>query len=267
MKINDLLHGSISNTQLENLKNWFEKYTHSFQDHDSEIQHNLHIKILHTKRVCNEILYLGNELNLNPTAMHLAELIALLHDVGRFEQYSIYKTFKDSKSKDHALLGLEVIKNNNLLNNINKDLRDIVISAITYHNRIAIPSTEKDPHLFFEKLIRDADKLDIWKVVLDYYYRKEPDKNNAIELGFPDTPGVSNRVIDALKHQRIVHIDHVQNLNDFKLLQMGWIFDINFEATKRLIKERDYLKKLRDVLPASADIDSVYKKMLLHIST
>ena len=45
------------------------------------------------------------------------------------------------------------------------------------------------------------------------------------------------------------------------------IFDINFDASKRLIKERDYLKKLRDVLPVSADIDSVYKKMLLHIST
>ena len=267
MNVNDLINGSISIAQVESLKIWFEQYTHSFQDHESEIQHNLNIKILHTKRVCKEILYLGKESNLNTTALRLAEIIALLHDVGRFEQYSIYKTFKDSKSQDHALLGLEVIKKHHLLDNMTPDLRNIIINAITYHNQIAIPATQKDPDLFFEKLIRDADKLDIWKVVLDYYYRKGTDKNNAIELGFPDTPGISELVMDALNHQHIVHIDHVQNLNDFKLLQMGWIYDIYFDATKRRIQERAYLQKLRAVLPVSEDIDIIYKKMLIHLNT
>jgi hypothetical protein len=267
MNINDLIQGSIDIAQVKNLKDWFEHYTHSFQDNDPEIQHNLHIKILHTERVCKEILYLGKELNLSTTALHIAELIALLHDVGRFDQYSRYKTFKDSKSQDHALLGLNVVKKHHLLDDIDPDLRDIIIKAITYHNQIAIPVTEKDPHLFFEKLIRDADKLDIWKVVLDYYYRKGPDKNNAIELGFPDTPGISDLVMDALMHQRIVHIDHIQNLNDFKLLQMAWVYDINFDTTKRLIQERAYLKKLRSVLPVSDDIDTVYTKMLVYLNT
>ncbi len=145
---------------------------------ENEIQKNLNIKISHTERVCTEILYLGRQLHFDANALRLAEIIALLHDIGRFEQYSIYKTFKDSESKDHALLGLDVIKNNKLLDDLDENPRSIIINAIKYHNRISIPPTEKDPHLLFEKLIRDADKLDIWKVVIDYYYRSGSEKKH-----------------------------------------------------------------------------------------
>jgi len=262
MGTNKLIHGSVSTEQVSVLKKWFKQYVNSFQDREIEIQKNLNIKISHTERVCTEILYLGRQLHFDANALRLAEIIALLHDIGRFEQYSIYKTFKDSESKDHALLGLNVIKNNKLLDDLDEIPRSIIINAIKYHNRISIPPTEKDPHLLFEKLIRDADKLDIWKVVLDYYYRSGSEKNTAIELNYPDTPGVSELVMDDLSHQRIVHIKHVNNLNDFKLLQMAWIYDINFEESKKQIKERNYLKKIRAVLPISKEIDTVYNKML-----
>ena len=40
--------------------------------------------------------------------VQLAEIMGLFHDVGRFRQYSIYKTFNDAQSEDHADLGLKV---------------------------------------------------------------------------------------------------------------------------------------------------------------
>ena len=36
-------------------------------------------------------------------------LIGLLHDIARFEQYTKYKTFRDSISIDHGDLGVEIL--------------------------------------------------------------------------------------------------------------------------------------------------------------
>ena len=44
--------------------------------------------------------------------MRIAEAVALLHDVGRFEQYKRYGTFNDRKSVNHAALGVEIMKKN-----------------------------------------------------------------------------------------------------------------------------------------------------------
>ena len=105
---------------------------------------------------------------------------------------------------------------------------------------------------FCTRLLRDADKLDIWKVVIDYYYDGNGDRNDAISLGFPDTPGISEGVYHDLMHRHIVDIQHLHNLNDFKLLQIGWIYDINFVPALHAVRERRYLEQIRTTLPALA---------------
>ncbi len=64
----------------------------------------------HTRRVCEEILALGRQLELPRTDFLLAEAAALLHDVGRFRQLKKYGTFVDQHSVNHARLGLMVIR-------------------------------------------------------------------------------------------------------------------------------------------------------------
>jgi HD-GYP domain-containing protein (c-di-GMP phosphodiesterase class II) len=63
---------------------WFRIYVESFYTEDPEIQQNIRLKEEHTLRVCNEILRLGKALNLNGTALRLAETIALIHDIWHF---------------------------------------------------------------------------------------------------------------------------------------------------------------------------------------
>jgi len=53
----------------------------------------------------------------------------------------------------------------------------------------------------------------------------------------------------------------VKNLNDFKLLQIGWIFDINFDITMQTIKSRRYLEMIRDVLPKSEKIQIIFENI------
>jgi len=249
----------VSGENLTELKDWFEKYVLSFYYNDPELQQNIELKRDHTLRVCEEMVALGKQVGLYDDALRLAEIIALLHDIGRFEQYDRYRTFSDKKSENHAELGMAVIKKHGILDPFDNAVKDLILKSVQYHNRPSLPADEPAICLFYVRLLRDADKLDIWKVVTDYYYRKDRKRNGTIELDLPDTPGFSDEVYQDMLHKRIVDIKHVRNLNDFKLLQIGWIFDINFQPTMDRIKERRYLELIRDVLPASEKTDRVFE--------
>ena len=54
-------------------------------------------------------------------------------------------------------------------------------------------------------------------------------------------------------------MENVRTLTDFKLLQIGWVFDINFQPTLECVKDRHYLQMIRRVLPASEKIDTIFK--------
>ncbi|MFO7889923.1 MAG: HD domain-containing protein [bacterium] len=249
---------TINKNITQDIKNWFCNYVQSFKHGDKKFQENIILKEKHTMRVCKEILLIGKQLALTDNELRLAKIMALLHDAGRFEQYARYNTFVDLQSEDHAKLGVEILKKYDVLNAFDTFTKDLILRTIAYHNRAAIPENETDSCLFFSKLLRDADKLDIWKVVTDYYHRKDGSRNGAIELGLPDTPGISDKVYQDLMHKKIVDAHHINNLNDFKLLQIGWIFDINFTPTFQCIKKRCYLEMIRKVLPKSDKVQNIF---------
>jgi hypothetical protein len=58
--------------------------------------------------------------------------------------------------------------------------------------------------------------------------------------------------------KKIVKTEYLKTLNDFKLLQMGWVFDVNFSRTFQLIHERHYIEMIRDALPRSKKISEIY---------
>ena len=248
----------ISRENLVEIKNWFTDYVDAFKKGNPEIQENIILKEDHTRRVCKEILELGKSLGLTEEELNLAEIIALLHDVGRFEQYARYRTFKDSKSENHAELAVKIIEEKEILKHLCNDTQDLIIYSIRYHNFPTLPEGERENLLFYSKLLRDADKLDIWKVVTDYYSRQDGKRNTALELELPDSPGFSEEVAHDLKNKNSVLMKYVRNLNDFKLLQAGWVFDINFEPSLETVKQRRYLEKIREALPESTEIDEIF---------
>lgn len=256
---------NINKQIVEDSGRWFEGYVQAFKSDDADLRQNVELKEEHTKRVCEEILYIGKKLGLSGKNLYLAEIMALFHDIGRFEQYKDYRTFSDQKSANHAELGVKVLRENGVLNKFDKPTQNLILKAILYHNRAVLPSKETKLCLFFSKLLRDADKLDIWRVVIDYYYRKNRKRSNAIELGLPNTPGISDDVYKDLMEKRIVNFKHLKNLNDFKLLQVGWIYDINFKPTFQRIKERDYLKMIYNVLPESQKIKGIFDMAQLYL--
>jgi putative nucleotidyltransferase with HDIG domain len=243
---------------IDDLKKWFTTYVQTFASKDIDVQQNIKLKEEHTKRVCAEILHLGHQLGLNASELRLAELSALLHDIGRFEQYAKYGTFLDGKSVNHAQLGVKIIQGKEILSQLDNSVRDLVLRIIAYHNRAVLPPDENATCLFFSRLLRDADKLDIWRVVTDYYRQKDQKNNSAIELGLPDTPVLSDAVVKDLLAGRIVDIKHLKNLNDFKLLQVGWVYDLNFTPSFQRLNDKGYLDMIRAVLPKTEDVEKIF---------
>ncbi len=252
---------------LASLKTWFKEYVKAFDSDDPVDQRNIDIKVEHSYRVGDAVRDIGQSAGLNATELKLAEAAALFHDVGRFEQYKRYKTFSDHRSVNHAELGVRILEENRVLRNIPEPGRNILLHAVSNHNRLAIPEGESETNRFFSSLVRDADKLDIWRVVCEHY--RSGNDGNGVSLGLPDTPGVSLTVYNDLMEHKMVLMSHLRNVNDFKLLQIGWVYDVTFPKTLELLSQRRYLEILRETLPSCREVDRLYSEAVsfMHLRT
>ena len=234
---------------LNALKAWFTGYCDSFSTSLDEDRKNFDVKRKHTDDVCTNMLLIAQDLELDDQRSMIAETVALFHDVGRFPQYQQYKTFQDSISVNHAALGAKVLIENATLSSLPKAEQDLIVRAVTLHNVLAIPGELDQDLLQLVKMIRDADKLDIWRVFLEYYAQPEKDKPTAVGLGLPDIPEHSPEVLTQLHRHKLVLLSSLKTLTDFKLLQLAWIFDLNFTASFKIVAQRNYIDRFALTLP------------------
>jgi len=184
----------------------------------------------------------------------LAQVVALLHDVGRFEQYRQFRTFKDSISVNHAELGAQILEDYEVLAPFYPRERSVIAHAVELHNVYAVPAKTPADVKFMLNIVRDADKLDIWRVFFEYFNQPEDMRASAAGLGLPDRPECSPEVLDRLAQQKMVRLSSVKTLNDFKLMQLSWIYDLNFATSFRLLFERDDINNLVATLPEDEDL-------------
>ncbi len=251
---------------IQRLNRWFAEFVKDFLARHSATGNAaasaeraaLLLKAQHTGRVRAEIRALGRDLALDPGELRFADATALLHDVGRFAQFTRYGTFADNRSVNHAELGVEILQAGAVLAELPAVERDLILQVVLYHNRIRVPTEASDNCRFYTNMLRDADKLDIWRVVTTHYADPDGQHNGAIELDLPDTPGYDSQIGRDLLAGRVADVTNLHNLNDFKLAQAGWIYDINFRATFARIKQRGILERLRTALPSAPGIDSIF---------
>ncbi len=251
----------MNSNELLSFHSWFHSHVKSYYSEDNYIQANIRLKEEHTHRVCKNILVIGKDLKLNENQLRLAETIALFHDIGRFEQFKRYRTFNDRFSENHAKLSVKILKQTKLLAEVSGKEQTIIYKSIEYHNVYKLPADGSD-WLFYAELLRDADKLDILFVVTDYYEKRDFSQNPAIELELPNKSGYSSQIIDDIMSCRCADNSHMHTLNDMKILQLSWIFSINFLPTYRYIQEYGYIDKIIACLPDTEEI----KKVQRHIN-
>ncbi|OGW25877.1 MAG: HD family phosphohydrolase [Nitrospirae bacterium GWC2_42_7] len=247
----------MTNEDLIDLKKWFSDYCGFFYTSDKEDQRNISLKELHTFNVLENITRIAEEEQLSRNSILLAGATALFHDVGRFSQYAKYKTFRDSISVNHGKLGAEILVEKNVLKSLPLTEQELIVNAVKFHNAFSVPALQEPDALLLIKLIRDADKLDIYRVFTEYFETKEEDRPSAVSLGLPDLPEYSKEIISCLFEKKLATLSSLKSLNDFKLMQLSWIFDLNFRTSFRLLLERDYINKIFATLPKTDEIVKV----------
>ena len=114
---------------------------------DAQIVDGIILKEKHTWKVVKNCENLAKHLNLNEHDSLLAKMIGLFHDVGRFYQFTVYRTFNDALSENHAKLGLKVIKDLPFMTKLDKEDLATLKFAIGNHNAKEIAPTENQRHL------------------------------------------------------------------------------------------------------------------------
>jgi HD superfamily phosphohydrolase YqeK len=236
------------------LKEWFGGFCRAYYSEVHGEQMNIVLKEKHSRNVAENAFLIARAESFDDNGLLLAETAGLLHDVGRFPQYAKYKTFKDADSINHGKLGAATLKEDGILDCIEEKERDLIIEAVRFHNVFAVPAAKDENATQFIRLVRDADKLDIWRVFCDYYEGGEESGADAVPLGLPDLPEYSRGALDSIMRKEIVRLGCMKTLSDLKLLQLSWVFDINFKASFRLASDRGSIQRLAAALPQTEDI-------------
>ncbi|MFA5553903.1 MAG: HD domain-containing protein [Phycisphaerae bacterium] len=253
--------------QLKKIEAWFDSYVAGFYcDGDDFLNSNIELKEKHSRLVRDDILWLADRLKLTENQKNIAAAIGLLHDVGRFSQFRDYRTYRDTNSLNHSLLGRDVLRKENVLAGLDSEEINYIETAVAHHGDKEIPAGLEGDTLLYCQLIRDADKIDIYRVVLDYYksYLANPESFK-LELELPDEPTCSEEIIRDLLAEKRISYDILKSFNDIKLLMLSWVYDVNFAPTFERIKQQKFLEKVIDFLPQTEDITRVRKHILDYV--
>lgn len=237
-----------------------------FLDYTAEFSHvpdaaPLRLKVEHTFRVMEharritETLYrdsgVPDERKKDGEACRAAVLAALYHDCGRFPQFARFRTFLDAKSVNHALLSFQVMRDRHFLQEENAAVRGLAQCAVLLHNRYALPPLLEKRARFVTDIVRDSDKLDIFRIMAGYLDGALPEKD-AVLLHVQDDPrGWTSEVAEDVLCGRVAKYTDLHYVNDFRLLLGTWMWELRFACTRRTLAESGLVETVLAPLPKS----------------
>lgn len=220
----------------------FQEYLENYDLTDGKVK----LKIRHTYEVVKKSEYISKGLGLDNENIELAKLIGLLHDIGRFEQKKQMQNFLDNKRFDHADYGVKLLFQENLIRKFLKDdsYDNIIKKAIYNHNKYKIEEGLEKQELLHSKIIRDADKLDNFRV------KEVEDLENIFLSKYnPETISyetISSKVYDDFINHHSIMLADRKTLIDFWICTIAFIFDLNYDISLQYIKDNNYINKLID---------------------
>jgi len=186
---------------------------------------------------------------LTPEEARIAAAVALLHDVGRFPQYRRWQTFRDSDSDNHARLGIEVIREQGTLNGLPEAERLLIEEAV----RFPQPAGAAAPFHIAYCAVHPPDPRCRQAGYLACVPGLLPPAGGAAPLGgdprFSRPVRVTPACVRELAAGRVIRLEDVRVLNDFKLLQISWVYDLNFRSSYRLLQQRGHIAALAATIP------------------
>ncbi len=206
------------------------------------------LKVEHTFRVLEHARAICQGEGFAAPLTRACLLAALYHDLARFAQYRTWHTFKDADSCNHGELGAALVEEYQVLS-CEPLVRTAVTRAVALHNAFALPE-----HLPYDvakvtEVVRDADKLDILRVMDEHLSRPGP-YSPTVVLSLPDDPDLfSQTVLDCALTGRVASYTDLASVNDFRLLLGTWIFSLSFATSRQRLAEAGHARRLLGQLP------------------
>ena len=213
----------------------------------------INVKFYHSKRVALISKRLAQKLNFNYHDVLLATQIGLLHDIGRFYEYTRYG-FYDHKNFDHGALGVKILKKDNFIRkfNVNPADDEVLFNAIMNHDKYSIDKKWADNK--FCKLIRDTDKIDIlYQIAI-----KKIRFNN-------DNMTISPKVYNAFMNEKPVKYKDINSYADKVLNILGYIYDINYDESLKYIVDNNYLDRIYQSLLNKESFKRYFNEVYIYI--
>ena len=218
---------------LEKANKFYKEYIKNYNPQNAKIA----LKIAHIFRTAEKARKIAINLNLSEEDIKLAELIGMLHDIGRFEQLKQYNTYNDRESINHGELGVRILFEERLIEKFVEDRQydRIIYLAIINHNRDNIEEGLNNRELLHCKIIRDADKWDI-------FYVEAIESNEAI--WGTSNPIFDNEITPEIMdgYMRTGRIDYskIRVKEDVFIAELAHIFNIYFDYTlENIVKENN----------------------------
>jgi len=250
---------------LSHITSWFQEHINSFFPENVQSGPDISFRIEHIRHVAEFCKKLAEELRWPEKDILTAEIIGMLHDVGRFSQYAEFATFIDADSVNHGERGFSVVNNSTVLSSLSSQRRRTVLDGIRYHNDKKFHTACSPESIPFVKLVRDADKLDkLRNARLTIQCRK--DESTAPTLNVLTDGPVTTAVLDQILAHKTVSKKNIQSEIDFRLMQMSLVFDINYSPAYKLIAGSNVLEIISSILPDDKTIRKAAKIALQFLS-
>ncbi len=271
----------------EHIKKTFQEYTDRYDSTNPKIK----LKIDHTYRVANLCEQIAQSLELSAAEVDLAWLSGMLHDVGRFEQLRRYNTFSDAQSIDHARFAVELLYDEGLIADYVSEIsttelvadartwrsmgganesptaqsEDMPLSDILQTLRIAIGEHSAyriqkgldERTRMFCQILRDADKVDIFRVICDtpmeevYGFQTKDILRSAI------TP----EVMQAFYEHHAVLRKLKKCPADYIVAHGSLTFELVYPESLRIAKEQGYLKQMMSFQSENPDTAEIFEDL------
>ena len=227
----------------EEAKKYFNYFIkNNFDLNNDKIIH----KIEHTYHVVDNVKYICDDMHLNKEDKDIAMIIALLHDIGRFQQVCEINSFReDINDYDHATLGAKCLFDTNEIRNFIKTNKydNIIKKAILHHSEYILDETGMtEKERLHAKIIRDADKIDSFrtKATEDIYIMA-----NITEKDIEDSK-ISDKVYNDFMNEKTIFSKDRKTGVDIWISYIAFIFGLEFNSSLKLVKKNNYVNKLFD---------------------
>ena len=237
---------------VQGLTDLYDAYVDTFRGADGELPPMMQLKREHTSHVVENARAIAMGEGFDAETARACETAALLHDTGRYEQLRRYNTFRDSDSVDHAVFSHDIVVEKGWLDG--DPQRETILTAGLVHNRRDVPDGLAPLTEAAVYVVRDADKLDIFRVLELQIATTDWRHNCEAFWNLPTQAAPNPAVVEAIRAGRPVDYQNIKTLADFVLIQVGWMRSgLRYDTSRRLCAERGHLAFRRNFLHELTD--------------